>query len=173
MSQRAIFEGHKNVDSKKRLVGSCDKYFLIPVEVVRSSRPEVFLRNGFLKIYSKFTREHPCGSLISIKLQSNFIEITLRHGCSLVNLLHIFRTPFTKNTTEWLLLGCYEITCQIWQIFICFVNVSLTLMLIWKSLSFFWFCKCIIWTMKLTSLLSAFHLRNIAQTLTKFTVLWF
>ena len=29
---------------------------------------------------------------------SNFIEITLRHGCSPVNLLHIFRTPFLKNT---------------------------------------------------------------------------
>ena len=28
----------------------------------------------------------------------NFIEITLRHGSSPVNLLHIFRTPFPKNT---------------------------------------------------------------------------
>ena len=37
-------------------------------------------------------------------LQSNFIEITLRHGCSLVYLLHIFRTPFTKNPSGWLLL---------------------------------------------------------------------
>ena len=32
------------------------------------------------------------------KLQSNFIEITLRHECSSVNLQHIFRTPFPKNT---------------------------------------------------------------------------
>ena len=30
------------------------------------------------------------------------IEITLRHGCSLVNLLHIFRTLFPKNTSEYL-----------------------------------------------------------------------
>ena len=30
---------------------------------------------------SKFTGEHPCRSAISIKLQSNFIEISLRHGC--------------------------------------------------------------------------------------------
>ena len=29
---------------------------------------------------SKFTGEHPCLSAISINLQSNFIEITLRHG---------------------------------------------------------------------------------------------
>ena len=30
--------------------------------------------------------------------QSNFIEITLRHICYSVNLLHIFSTPFPKNT---------------------------------------------------------------------------
>ena len=34
----------------------------------------------------------------------NFIEIALRRGCSPVNLLHIFRTPFPKNTSKWLLL---------------------------------------------------------------------
>ena len=28
------------------------------------------------------------------KVASNFIEIALRHGCSHLNLLHIFRTPF-------------------------------------------------------------------------------
>ena len=57
-----------------------------------------------LKICSKFTGEHPCRSVVSIKSQSNFIEITLQHGCSPVNLLHIFRTLFPKNTSGWLLL---------------------------------------------------------------------
>ena len=38
-------------------------------------------------------------SVISIKLPRNFIEITLRHGCSPVKLLHIFRTPFPRNTS--------------------------------------------------------------------------
>ena len=28
----------------------------------------------------------------------NFIEIVFRHGCSPVNSLHIFRTPFPRNT---------------------------------------------------------------------------
>ena len=65
----------------------------------RSSHPEVFLEKVVLKICSKFTGEHPCESVVSIKLLCNFIEITLRHGCSPVNLLHIFRTPFTKNTS--------------------------------------------------------------------------
>ena len=71
----------------------------------RCSPPEVFLGKRVLKICSKFTGEHSCRSAISIKLQSNFIEIALRHGCSLVNLLHIFRTPFLKTTSGGLLLG--------------------------------------------------------------------
>ena len=37
-------------------------------------------------------------------VQGNFIEIVLWHGCSSVNLLHIFRTPFPRNTFGWLLL---------------------------------------------------------------------
>ena len=65
--------------------------------IVRSSHPRVFLGKGVLKICSKFTGEHPCGRAISIKLQSKFIEIALRHGCSPAKLLHIFRTPFPKQ----------------------------------------------------------------------------
>ena len=83
----------------------------------RSSHLEVFFVKGVLKICSKCTDENPCRSVISIKLLRTFIEITLRHGCSTVNLLHIFRTPsFTKNTSEWLLLKMhfnFELsTCQ-------------------------------------------------------------
>ena len=65
-----------------------------------SSYPEVFFLKGVLKICNKFTGEHPCWNVISIKLLCNFIEITLWHGCSLVNLLHIFRTSFSKNSSE-------------------------------------------------------------------------
>ena len=71
---------------------------------VRSSHPDVFLEKSVLKIYSKFTGEHACRSTISITLQSNFIEIALRHGCSSANLPHIFRTPFPKDTSWRLLL---------------------------------------------------------------------
>ena len=38
-------------------------------------------------------------------LQSNFIEIKLRHGRSPVNLLRIIRTLFLKNTSGRLLLN--------------------------------------------------------------------
>ena len=48
------------------------------------------------------------------QIYSNFIEIALRHGCSPVNLLHIFRTPFPKNISEGPLLtliirGCPQV----------------------------------------------------------------
>ena len=42
----------------------------------------MFLGKGVLKICNTFTGEHPCQSMISIMLQSNFIEIALWHGCS-------------------------------------------------------------------------------------------
>ena len=71
---------------------------------IKSSHPKVFLGKGVLKKCSKFTGEHSCRSVISIKLQSNFIEISFRHGCSPVNLLHIFRILFPKNTPGRLLL---------------------------------------------------------------------
>ena len=62
------------------------------------------LGKGILNICSKFTGEHPCQCTISIKLQSNFIEIALRHGSSPVDLLHIFRTIFLKDTSRGLFL---------------------------------------------------------------------
>ena len=55
------------------------------------------------EICSKFVGEHPCRSTISIKLQNNFIEITLWHECLPVNLLHIFRTSFLRTRLD----GCF------------------------------------------------------------------
>ena len=54
------------------------------------------LRRISLKIYSKFTGEHPWGGVILIELLCNFIETTLRHRCFL-------RTPFPKNISGGLL----------------------------------------------------------------------
>ena len=68
--------------------------------IQRSSHPEVLVGKSVLKMCSKFTGEHSCRSVIPINLQGNFIEITLWHGCCPANLLHIFRTPFLKNTRE-------------------------------------------------------------------------
>ena len=67
----------------------------------------MFLHKGVLKICSKFTGENSCGSVISLELQSNFIAITLRRGRSPLNLQHIFRKPFLKNTSRGLLLQIF------------------------------------------------------------------
>ena len=93
---------------KTYLGKSSDAITRITLIIFRSSHPEMFLEKGVLKICSKFTGEHSCRSVILIKLVWNFIEITLRHGCSPVNLLHIFRTLFTKNNSGWLLLHLAE-----------------------------------------------------------------
>ena len=78
---------------------------------IRSSHLEVYFRKEVLKTCSKFTGEHPCPSAILIKLQRNFIEITLWHGWPSVNLLHIFRTPFLRNKSERLVLSI-AISCS-------------------------------------------------------------
>ena len=77
----------------------------------RSSPSEVFFGKSVSKICRKFTGEHQCRSVISIKLLCNFIQIALRHGCSPVNLLHIFRTPFPKNTSRGMLLRVFPDFC--------------------------------------------------------------
>ena len=88
-------------------------YLIANASMYRSINPQVFLRKGVLNICSKFTGKHPCQSVISIKLLCNFIEITLRHGCSTVNLLHIFRSPFPRNTSGWLLLENLDLSTKI------------------------------------------------------------
>ena len=81
------------------LITSCALY--------RSSPSYVFYEKEFWKCAAnlKFTGEHPTQSAISIKSQSNFIEIALRHGCFPISLPHIFRTTFSKNTSGGLLLS--------------------------------------------------------------------
>ena len=71
--------------------------------------PEMLLRKCALNIYSKFTREHLCRSVISVTLLCNFIKVRHRHRCSPINLLYIFRAPVLKNTSGWVLLKFGEV----------------------------------------------------------------
>ena len=69
----------------------------------------MFLGKGVLEIYSKFTEEPLCQSVISIKvIKQLYIEIKLWRGCSPVNLLHNFRTLFPKNTSRGLALPSHS-----------------------------------------------------------------
>ena len=79
--------------------------------IYKSSHSDVFLREDVLKICRKCTGEHPCQSAISMKLLCNFTEIALRHEYSHVNLMHVFRAPFPKNTSGRLLL-CSSVTIE-------------------------------------------------------------
>ena len=58
--------------------------------------------------YSKLTGEQPCRSAISVKLLCDIIKITLCHGCSPVNLLHISRRPFPNNNSDRCFLRRYK-----------------------------------------------------------------
>ena len=75
------------------------KVLIFKLKTIRSSYPKVFLENGALKIYSKFTGEYTCQSTISIKLQN---------WCSHLNLLRIFRTPFSGNIPGRMLLKLFS-----------------------------------------------------------------
>ena len=101
--QRVLFIDIFNAYPYKQKL--CTFPILGKIYLSESSHPEVLLRKGVLKICSKFTGDHPRRSVISLKLQSSFIEITSRRGCSSVNLLQIIRTPFPMNTSGWLLLS--------------------------------------------------------------------
>ena len=67
----------------------------LPIQIAyyRSSPPDVFLG----KVFWKYAANLP---------KNTHAEVVL-HGCSPVNLLHIFRTPFPRNTSGWLLLILY------------------------------------------------------------------
>ena len=80
------------------------KIFAKFTKKIGSSHLDLFLGNGVLKICRNFTGEHSCRRAISKMLQSNFIEIALRRGCSPLNFKHIFKTSFSKNASGRLLL---------------------------------------------------------------------
>ena len=68
----------------------------------KSNPQQVFLGKAVLKICTyQLTGEHPCLSVLSVKLF---------YGCSPINLLHIFRARFYQNTNEGLLLNITHFT---------------------------------------------------------------
>ena len=52
-----------------------------------------------------------------LKCDCNFIEITLQHGSSPVNLMYILRTPFPKSTSGGLLLTTQKMKFSIKNFF--------------------------------------------------------
>ena len=67
-------------------------------------------------IYEQIYRKTPTQKCDFNKVAKQLIEIAVRHECSPINLLHIFRTPFPKNTSGWLLLNS-KFSTKIYQTF--------------------------------------------------------
>ena len=86
-----------NADLRSKGFTKSMKIILSEVALRKCSQEKVVL-----KICSKIYRRTPFPkwSVISIKLLCNVIEIALWHGCSPVNVLHILRLPFPKNTSD-------------------------------------------------------------------------
>ena len=69
---------------------------------VQKKPPRGVLKKRCSESMQQIYRRTPMPKCDFNKIVSNFIEIILRHGSSPVNLLHIFRTPFSSNTSGWL-----------------------------------------------------------------------
>ena len=79
----------ENIEKWSICLCDCKRYFEERITrecPYRSNPSQLFLGKGVVKICSKCTGEHPCRTVISKMLQSNFIV-------NPVNLLQIFGTP--------------------------------------------------------------------------------
>ena len=70
----------------------------------RSSRPEVFYRNGVLRNFAKFTEKHLCQSFFFNKV-ATLLKKRIWHRCFPVNFAKFLRTPFFTEILWWLLLN--------------------------------------------------------------------
>ena len=90
------------------------------------------------EICSEFTGVYTCWSVISKKLQSNFTEMTLQGRCSSVNLLHIFRTPFSIMKSGGLLQWIWTLF-SLFNPFLCFTGIAQTRLFLLNSAWIYWF----------------------------------
>ena len=89
-------------------------FLLVCLTLFQIFRPRLkvvsYTVNTCLRRTSKTQKQPSIGALTKqLKLQSKFIEIILRHGCFPVNLLYIFITPFSTNTSQGQLLKTKDV----------------------------------------------------------------
>ena len=106
-------------------------YYLHPAKS-RSSPPEVFLK----KVFWKYTVNLQENTHAEVWFQKSCFQITFRHGCSPVNLLHIFRTSFPKNTSGWpLMKAVYQLRGTVKYVLLYFAFfVYVCWVVFWKKL---------------------------------------
>ena len=120
-SVKPPFSGHSkqrtcHEQRTRHLVPIVTIYFKLPPNSGHLSITDKFFKNRWCPLFREFTI-----SILAQVAQSRYrhnleaatqrcfwkskcsANMGVRHGCSPVNLLHIFRTPFPKSTSEWLL----------------------------------------------------------------------
>ena len=79
------------------------------VRLNRSSRPEMFCKEGVLRNFTKFIRKHLCHSLVSNKVAdlrpATLFKKSFWHRCFPVNFVKFLRTTFCMEHLWWLLLN--------------------------------------------------------------------
>ena len=81
-------------------------FFNIKHEIINLSKIKIIKFGHYFFNKLIWLPNHLYNCFCSIQ-DSNFIKIKLRHECSPVNLLHIFRTPLPKNNSRGLLLSSH------------------------------------------------------------------
>ena len=74
------------------------------MKTVQKQPPGGVLKKRYSGNIQQIYRRTPVPKCDFNKVASQLLKIALRYGCSPVNLLHIFRTPFPRNTSGWLRL---------------------------------------------------------------------
>ena len=92
----------------------------------RSSRPEMFCKNGVLWNFAKFTGNHLCQSfsfmnVSSLRPPATLLKKRLWHRCFPVNFVKYLRTPFFTEHLRWLLLHV------IIKLFSCNTSIGMTI----------------------------------------------
>ena len=77
-------------------------YYVKSTVYIQNQPPRGVPRKRYSGNVQQIYRRTPKPKYDFKKIASSFIEITLRHRFFPVNLLHIFRTCFLKNTSGWL-----------------------------------------------------------------------
>ena len=92
----------------KLTVKTPDRCFYVALNHLRPVFHPIQILSGVL--LKKLSQKHPSRGVLrcSENMLCNFTETTLRHGCSPVNLLRIFRTTFSKNASRRLLLSSWK-----------------------------------------------------------------
>ena len=90
------------------LIFVCKYYNSSFNDIFRSSRPDVFCKEGVLRNFAKFTVKQMCQSLIFNTVAglrpATLLKKRLWHRCFSVNFAKFLRTPFLTEHLRWLLL---------------------------------------------------------------------